>query len=418
MISGSLAPAIEYRALNVADPREEEMLRDILVESFAFPVARWKPFLDLLGPANFRVVTCDHRIVAGMAIHRMGQWFGGRNVPMVGVAAVGVAPESRAGGFARILMTRCLEEMRGEGIPLSTLFASTQHLYRGVGYEQAGTRTRHTMFLPSLPPLRRMEGMLPMAAVATEDPLPFEAIYRAHAATWNGMIDRTPCMWKRILWKPEGTTLHAYRISGEPGRDEAGGDRWNSGSEQGLGYIIYTLSPLESGFDIRIRDWVALSPEAHARLLRFLTDHRSLGHEVSWYGPPVDPFRCIPDEQQERQPMQMERWMLRVIDVAKALEARGYPSECEATLHLAIEDDVIDANRDRFILRVAGGKGVVTRGGDGLLRAHIRGLSPLYTGMLSPFDLARIGFVDAGPAVLADAARVFGGPSPWMSDSF
>ena len=54
-------------------------------------------------------------VLAGLGIYRLGQYFGGRSVPMAGIAAVGVPPEHRGRGVAKQLMTLTLQGLRDEG---------------------------------------------------------------------------------------------------------------------------------------------------------------------------------------------------------------------------------------------------------------------------------------------------------------
>jgi predicted acetyltransferase len=168
---------------------------------------------------------------------------------------------------------------------------------------------------------------------------------------------------------------------------------------------------------MRIRDWAARTPAAFARLQTLVADHRSLVQDVIWKGPPVDPLLCSPEEQRF-QHRGSERWMLRIVDVRAALEQRGYPEGVSADLHLEVADDLLHGNAGRFVLHVADGSGKVTRGGRGDLRCGVRGLSPLYSSMLVPQELARIGWIEGDPTTLATAARIFSGPQPWMADGF
>jgi predicted acetyltransferase len=91
----------------------------------------------------------------------------------------------------------------------------------------------------------------------------------------------------------------------------------------------------------------------------------------------------------------MQTWLLRVVDVAKALEKRGYPSGVQAELHLEVQDDLIAENNGRFILSVSHGQGEVTRGGTGELKLHIRELAPLYTSLFTPYQLQLTGRLEA-----------------------
>ncbi len=408
------AAAFHYRLLG-ASQAEKDTLRDILTRSFAFPLSRWAAYYDLVGHENFRLLkredgSSEGRLIGGLALIPMGEWFGGRSIPMTGIAAVGIAPEERAGGAARTLMTRTLEELRAQGIPLSTLYASTQHLYRAVGYEQAGTRVKYSIHLPSMPIAPHPDRSLPMRAVEPTDAAPFRETYSRLAAATNGMLDRGRGMWGRVLFRSETEMLNGFLVG-----DDA----------DPQGYVIFTLHPLESGHDIRIRDLVALTPAAYRRLLVFFLDTRSIGRTLHWSGPPTDPFLCVTEEQQYDRTSIQERWLLRIVDVAKACEARGYPAGIEAELHFEIEDEVLPENAGRYTLRVQDGRGTVTKetraaakGGRGSLRTHIRGFAPLFSGMLSPAQLQAIGWIDGEAGAIAAAARIFAGPQPWMPDSF
>ena len=65
----------------------------------------------------FRTASLDGRLIGGYAVHDFAQWFGGRAVPMGGIAAVAVVPEARGGGIAAEMMTACLRDLRDAGLP-------------------------------------------------------------------------------------------------------------------------------------------------------------------------------------------------------------------------------------------------------------------------------------------------------------
>lgn len=383
----------------VTDPLEWDRLREILTQCFAFPVARWQPYLDMVGVENFRAVRRADRVAGGLAVLWMGQFFGGRSVPMAGVAAVGVPPEERAGGVARSLMTSLLFEARERGFPLSVLYASTQHLYRAVGYEQAGFR-----FLYEMPAdgLTLRDRSLPLEKVDPATHTIFHEIYTAVARESSGCLDRCRGIWLRTVYTDEADPVIAYRV-GPP--------------EQAEGYAIFTQSKTDHGYDLRIRDYAALTPAALRRILTLFADHRSLASRIHWAGSPAEPLLCLPEEQRARS-AGIDRWMLRIVDVAQALEARGYPPGVDAELHLEIDDHLIPENRGRWVLDVGGGAGSVRQGGRGDIRTGIREMAPLYTGMLPPVELRRIGWLEGGDNALLEAARVFSGPTPWMTDPF
>ena len=100
--------------------------------------ARVRRWLEHSGMANLRGYRQGGRLVGGMILVPMGQWYGGRAVPMTGVAGVAVAPEARGSGVAQAMMASCVRELQQNGAPLSALYPATLSLYRGAGYEIAG----------------------------------------------------------------------------------------------------------------------------------------------------------------------------------------------------------------------------------------------------------------------------------------
>jgi predicted acetyltransferase len=316
---------------------------------------------------------------------------------MAGVAAVGVPPEHRARKVAFELLQRMLREVRERGYPLSALYASTQRLYRKLGYEQAGNRVLYALPARSVPRERRE-----IEATAV-DPSRHELLhdlYRRAASRNAGNLDRNEGIWKRVVIAPADELMFAYLLGSPP-----------------EGYIVYTQKRVELAYDLQVRDLVALTPRAVRAAWAFLGDHGSMANEIKWVGPAVDPFPALLPEQHVR-PSYASRWMLRVTDVAKALEARGYEEGLAEELHLEVTDDVLPENEGRWILRVKDGRAKAERGGRGEMRLHVRGLAPLYSGFLPPNALATLGWIEAPEAALRSAGRLFGGPEPWMQDMF
>lgn len=388
-------------------PDELERLGQVLVQSFGFakpgrsPSETWQDYRELVGPENFRCLRIDSRVVAGLGVYRVGQWFGGRSVPMYGVAAVGVAPEVRGMGVATRLMGELMVELHAAGVPLSTLYASTGTLYHKSDFEWAGTSCRFELPVARIGTFSRE---LPLERVEPSDPI--HPGVRASFERWvrgcSGPLDRDDIMWKRLT-RSLGSPVYAY-IAGSITAPE--------------GHVIFTQSvrPGE-GYDLCVRDLVATTPSAAHRLWALFSDHRSLGRSLRWTGPCTDPMLALALESKVRV-VDMEYWMTRLVDVPGALSQRGYPEGVEDTLHLDVTDPLLAANHDRFVLRVGGGRGEVTRGGTGDLAISVRALAPLFTGLYSARQLAGLGWLQGAEGALAAAERIFAGPEPWMAVHF
>ena len=139
---------------------------------------------------KMRCVLEGDRIVAAAAARDFRQWFGGRELGMSGIWGVVTLPEHRGGGLATRAVTDLLEEARAKGQPLSVLYPATQRPYRGMGFELAGTMTRHAVALDDLP--RGPAGPL---TVEEYDPARdldgIRACYRASVSGHQGRSTRT-----------------------------------------------------------------------------------------------------------------------------------------------------------------------------------------------------------------------------------
>jgi len=389
---------LEYAQLT--DPDEADALRGVLAQTLYFPDSYWPTLVRRVGPENLRVVRRDGRVAGGLAIYRMGQWFGGRCVPMAGIAAVGVAPEQRAIGAAGHLMASTLKELHEDEIPLSVLYASTQRLYRKVGYEQGGSSYSYELLLSSI---GLMERSVPIHQVTTvTDHEVFHDLARDRAKRTNGNLERNEGLWERIVTLSDKTT-YAYLI-GRQDRPE--------------GFVVFYQNSKDPGsYDLFVRDMVAITPAAVRSLWTFFSDHRSIAQSVSWHGPANEPLLNLPAELGFKVTRAI-RWLLRIVDVKKALSQRGYPQGIEGELHLEIEDGLLPANHGRFVLTVSDGQAEVHEGGRGELRTDIRGLAPLYTGLFTPGELRTTGQLEADDQSLCLAAQLFAGTEPWMPDAF
>lgn len=380
---------------SLSSEEDAKQLAAILGQCFAF--SNTERYFQRLGLENFRVVRERSRIVGGLAIYQMGQWFGGKSVAMAGIAAVGVPPEQRGTGVAFELLSQTLQELHEREVPISTLYPATQRLYRKVGYEQGGYACVYEIPIHSI---GLSDRTLPIQPVTPIDSEIFSDIYRQSAIKINGKLDRNQAIWSGIIQPREQEIIYAYLVGTQA---------------QPEGYIILYQNAKES--QLVILDWVALTTAAAKQLWTFVADHRSQIETAVWRSSVVHPLLLFLPEQTAKV-KNSSIWMLRIINVAKALSGRGYPDGVEAELHLAVQDDLLTDNNGNFILRVSGGSGEVTRGGRGDLQLNIRGLSPLYTGLYTPRQLEFSGFLEGSDRVIATATEIFASSVPWMADFF
>jgi predicted acetyltransferase len=375
---------------------EFDTISALLAQALFFPLEDSRSWFARLGAANFRTVRAGGRPVAGLGIIPMGHWFGGASVPAAGITAVGVAPEHRGSGVGLFMLRRMLEEVHAAGMPLASLYPATDAFYRRAGFERASTRTIYEIATAAI---GIRDHALDAVPIAAEHEPEVRRLYAERARFSAGQIDRHAFTWY-MLHHNERRDFKRFLV--------LRGDRAE-------GYVSFTQAGRAD--PLAVTDICALTPAAGRRLWTLLADHRTMVEKVRWSGAPNDGLAFLLPEQKHKADWALDL-MLRVVDVAGALEARGYPPATSAELHFDVQDELLPWNNGRFVLAVADGRGSVSGGGQGRIRLHARGLAALYSGYMTAYELRAAGMLGGPEADLAAASAVFAGPRPWTPDMF
>ncbi len=379
---------------------EIEQYAQIARVSFGLSLEDAHIFIRRAGNENIRLLCEDGAVSGGLIVLKCGQWFGGRCVPTAAIVAVATAPHRRGFGVASKLMNAMLREMRDDSVPISTLYPATVAYYRKLGYGLAGGRFQVRLPASALP---HPDRALPIRPMVEEDADRIERFYDQWAQWNHGNLRRHSYHWARVR-SPRGKDARGFVIE----RD---------GNIEGYLYCLQERPEDAHDVTLKVTDFAATTPQASRRILDFLADHRSMVAEVILHTGPADPLLTLLPETAYALRLELY-WMVRVINVAKALEARGYPAGLEAELHLQIDDQSLGANSGRYVLTVSDAAGQVRPGGDGLLRMSQRALATMYAAHLSPHALHAVGLLHGDPDQLAAAQSVFAAPAPWMRDQF
>ena len=78
---------------------------DVRAQAFAVPESDRERWTSLIDPAGMLTAFLGTQVVGSLNVIALGQWYGGRSVPMGGVATVVVRPEHRGEGIAARLLT-------------------------------------------------------------------------------------------------------------------------------------------------------------------------------------------------------------------------------------------------------------------------------------------------------------------------
>lgn len=347
---------------------------------------------DFIEGGRFYGVVEGTELVAAARIWDFRQWWAGQPVRMAGVAGVVVSPEYRGRGVGSLLMRGVLERSRALGYPLSALYPATVVVYRQLGYEFGGGRYKFSFPAADLRLLGGKE--VEVRHAGPDDASRFlELVGEAHARTRAS----GPLGWP------------------EPQVREWLGDDENFAYLAEDGFLAYTWD----GSDLRVDELIAGSEATARALWATVGSGSSIATTVHAYGAPHDPVHLLLGHEADKN-AQVQRWMLRLLDVPAAIAARGWSPAVSVEVDLEIDDPELPGNAGRWQLSVADGTGELlpsARSGPAL-RLGARGLAALYAG--TPVGSLRIAGLAAGGSPEDDARldAAFAGPTPYMLDYF
>jgi predicted acetyltransferase len=355
------------------------------------------------GRLDWAVVDESGRMIAKATDRIQSHWFGGRLVPGCGIAGVIVAPELRGRGLARLVLGHLLHEARGRGAAIATLFRTSPGPYRRLGCEEVGARTWTELPASALAAVRRPDGIEVRPATGEDVPATQE-LFRAMARAGNGIMERAAPLHDT---SPDGVLGSVDGISVAVG--DGGVEGYVSWDRKG-GY--------EGTGRIRVVDLVGATAGATSALLAMLGTWAYVAPTIVVRLPEGDPATLLASFTGTRVEAR-DAWMLRVIDAAAAVAARGWPPHLNGTLDLLIEDETCPWNAGPHRLVLEDGEGRLEPGGSGAVRLSIRGLAIVYAGACSPAVLRRAGLLDGGDADTdAFLSAASGGPPPALLDYF
>ncbi|MFC9691404.1 enhanced intracellular survival protein Eis [Kribbella sp. NPDC056951] len=384
-------------ALRVVDVAEEHVDSAWQVRQRSFGPGgdkdEWrKTALEFAQDGRYLGVLDGDELVAAARIWPFEQWWGGRRIPMAGVAGVVVAPEYRGRGVASLLMRAVLKRSVEKGYPLSALYPATTVLYRHLGYEFGGGRYQFTFPAADLRTLGG-RGVQVRKAGKADAQLFIELASKLHAAERsNG-----PLIWP--LSEVESWL----------------GDDDNFAYVADDGFVVYNWSD----GNLSVDEMVAGSEETARALWATVGSGASIARSVYVHTAPTDPVHLLAEHEAEAQ-ARVQRWMLRLIDAPAAIAQRGYAAGAVLDLSVRIEDADLPANTGDWRLSVADGIGslVAAEPAEDAVRLGARGLAALYAG--TPVAALRGAGLLSGGSAAADAAldTAFGGSTAYMIDYF
>jgi predicted acetyltransferase len=335
----------------------------------------------------------DGRALIGSAkFHPMRQWWHGRSMPMAGVGGVKIAPERRGQGIGTALTAALLAEIGRRGYPVSVLYPAIFSVYRSLGWELAGAQ--YETSVPTYLLGRLLHAGYPddsgSAVLRRAGPDDADSVVKVLGAAHAALRDCGPAT--------RSVPVFRYWLA-------AGRDHCYLADD---GFLAYHWA---AGHDQIIVSRAVAASQATARAFwGLLASHASMAGTVKAFIAPDDPVSWLlahgePDLVRRR------RWMLRLVDAATAIAARGFPPGLEVSAVVQLEDNSRPANSGLWTLTISAGTGSLTpyetaaRGRTPAkkpLALGARGLAALFAG-IPMATLRRSGLV-AGGDVAADPA--------------
>ena len=339
----------------------------------------------------------DGRLLAVATIRDYHQMWGGRPVPMGGIAGVAVHPDGRGQGLAATLMRALLPVLRSSGQPISVLFPTGVGVYRPVGWEVVGTLDDTRIATKDLR-ARSTDGV--SIRSATEADLP--AIRELYVGLGlNGLLTREGPEFPRGAEAVLDHDVVSMAVDAE-GRP--------------VGYASYSRGTgYRDGSELRVWECIGHTRAGTAALLESLASWSTVASTVLWRGPTEELRRHVASHVPP--PAHSQPWMLRVVDPVEAIAGRGFPPEVAAEVAFVLADSDLPEHSGAWRLVVSDGHGVldrVTQKSD-LPVLQGRGLALLYAGAADVAALLRTGLLDR-PVLGLDA--VFAGHRPVILDYF
>jgi predicted acetyltransferase len=347
-------------------------------------------------------------VLAHAFLFELKVFFGGTKVSAGAIASVGVAPEARGEALARALLDELHRLAHSRGDALTLLYPFRQGFYARHGYV-AVSPTRLLMLHPrAIPEAWADPFSAPgtIRAASALDRAGILAAYERAALLRTGWLDRPERLWERRL-------LDERR-------------RWFVLDRQGTvaGYVNWIAKQAEAHAQTRLEigDLVADDEPARRRLLALIGAQRDQVAEVTLEVDADDPIdRALIDMDLVRHGTESVEHtlgtlvagpMLRLLDIARAVEARGYPKDG------AIDVAVDGAPPLRIEIHEGRAKIEGSRGGP-LLRLDRPALGAVLYGGLPPSCAARIGWLAAdAPSALHLADELFAHPPFFALDPF
>jgi predicted acetyltransferase len=337
-------------------------------------------------PENVWGVFVDGAMASGLMCFNAEQNVRGEVKAMGGISCVATAPPYRGRGYVRELMRAAFEEMRRRGTAVSMLRPFRESFYRGFGYVTANSSMRVAFPTEALGKWLGYEpppGWEVAASPAREQLASIRDFWREKALRrYHGLIhlpEASEAEWRE--WVKDKVATFAT----------VNGDR--------PGFALFKKTGFGHHGKLAVSQFLWADAGARDLLLQLLARHRDQIGEIEVRLPYGELFQQWLED--VGRPLRLDippcPWMVRVMDVGKALE--GFPAADPGEVAVDVVDEQCEWNNGSYVLRAEDGRiRVAEAEGPGDIQMDIKALSALTYGTLPPAELVRRGWLAGGDA--------------------
>lgn len=390
------------RVIRAPHESERDQVATLLATSLNVPRDAALARAHLYPLEDIRCVVVDGEIVSTAGEFRFDQWFAGRALPCSAVWGVATLPEHRGAGMASASTVALLRDARRRGAVVSSLFPAVIQPYRSIGYEMAGTFTKHRIAIDAIPEQPR-DALAPVLFDIDRDLSGVRAAYRTFVSRHTGPVEPTSDEYwvERIVARTDDESRRTVVV--------------REGDEV-TGFLVtgreHDPGPLDVAFGLWTEAFVTNTETALRSLLAYVSRFGGLGKWFQWSGPPNDPIGLLVDDQSLAIDLHY-RWLLRLLDVRTAFEQRGWPA-IDTEVEFAVDDPLFEDNAGPWRFTVKQGEASITQASGAARRPIPVGvLSSMFAGYLRASDAVRLGLLDREDPAVEAFVRIFSGPDPW-----
>lgn len=359
--------------------REEELewAAELFNNAFKIGMTKARGWTSGLPLEETLAVVEKDRIASFLRMVRYKVWVGGGEMQMGGIGAVSTWADAQGRGYAGELMRRSVRIMRDRGDAVSALYPFSHRYYGKFGWASMGERivyadARQNDFVP------HEEKSLVRWCSGEDDIGLLDAAYREYSQRYNGMTIRPRERWAGLLRSLQEQNGQAYIIVKD---------------EKPIGYFFCEHLPGKpGGHETVVRDFACVTPDAYRAMFGFLAALPTNVVKMTVSAPILPNLASY-----YKEPFITMKWTLpfqyRVLDVERAIAARGFGLEAKGRLRIKIHDDCGDWNEGVWEIEVEKGKGMAkkTGGKKSDVEMTIQDFSNLYMGALDAASLVSHG---------------------------